>query len=194
MKFDLNFVNKFNNKNLSLVINCGPSIKLKDGSIFKSFNSMLLKDIEFSGKELITIEIEESLEVTEDIANFCRKNWQQVYNIFPYDEFKNADFYRSPKIKLGELEFNFWYCKEEFSCGIHNKHNFFELHTQILGQGEMQKFHTTNEESLYCREILTPGRTHSPFYNNDGIYPYHRYKSISKCIWLAIESSVIFPD
>ncbi len=193
MNFDLNYVDKFNNSNLSLVVNCGRSIQLPDGTELKSFGSGLFQNIEIQGEHLLVLELDPSLDVSELVADYCRSHWAQVYTIFPHDEFKNTDFFRSDKVKLGNLEFNFWYCGEDFSCGIHNKHDFYELHTQILGVGEMQKFHQNDANTLYYREILNPGQTHTPFYDQKHNYPYHRYKSTSKCIWLAIENQNPFP-
>ncbi len=190
----LSFQEKFQSKKWSVVLNCGDSIELPDGTELKSFNSGLFKDIEITGKKLLVFELGENFEVSEETADVCRKEWAPVYEIFPFEIFKDADFFRSPKIKLGELEFNFWYCGENFSCGIHNEHNFFEIHTQILGRGEMQKFGSLEEDSIYQREILSPGNTHKPFFTKERKYPFHRYKSISKCIWLAIESPTMFTN
>lgn len=193
MNFDLNFNNSFESQDLSLVVNCGPDLELSDGTTLKSFGSGLFKDLKITGKDLIVLNLDGNLEVSEAVADYCRQHWTQVYEIFPFDEFKDTDFFRSPKVKLGDVELNFWYCGEDFSCGIHNTHDFFEVHTQVLGRGEMQKFHSKDEDTLYYREILSPGQTHAPFYDKDCNYPYHRYKSISKCIWLAIESQTPFP-
>lgn len=192
MQFDITAKDIFNENSPTVVLNCGKPITLEDGTILRSFDSGLFDNYKIKGENLITFAIGEDLEVSEKIADYCRANWTAVYDIFPDDQFKNADFFRSSKTKIGVLEFNFWYCGKDFSCGIHNKHDFFELHTQILGRGEMQKFQENDESTLYYREILSSGQTHAPFYNIKGDYPHHRYKSITKCIWLAIESPAIF--
>ncbi len=175
----------------SIVVNLGGKILLEDGTYLKSFDSGLFRSTKIAGEKLLVFEIGKELDVSEKLANFFRKNWTPVYDIFPFEIFKNQDFFRSPKFKFGDLELNFWYCGEDFSCGIHNEHNFFEVHAQILGVGEMQKFRSEEEDSIYYKERLTPGGTHKPFFNKNMQYPYHQYKSISKCIWLAIESSKV---
>jgi len=191
---NISFVKNVKINNWSVVLNCGKPIAIKDGTILGNFESGLFRDIQIEGERLLVFEIGNDLEVSNELADFCRKNWTPVFEIFPLDIFKNADFFRSPKIKLNNLEFNFWYCGEDFSCSIHNEHDFFELHTQILGYGEMQKFHSKDESKIFFREILSPGKTHKPFFTKERKYPYHRYKSISKCIWLAIESNEIIPS
>ena len=188
---EVRFTKEVDVKEWTIVINCGKDILLPDGTYLKSFSSGLFRKLKIRGEKLLAFELNGKKEVSEEMADFCRKNWTEVYDIFPFEIFKNQDFFRSPKIKLGDLELNFWYCGEDFSCGIHNEHNFFEVHTQILGSGEMQKFKSNKEEDIFYKEGLVPGQTHRPFFNKQGKYPYHQYKSISKCIWLAIESKKI---
>ncbi len=188
----ISFREKFRSDKWSVVLNCGKVIALPDGTELKSFGSGLFKNIEIGGEKLLAFELGDNFEVSDEIADQCRREWTPVYEIFPLEIFKNVDFFRSPKIKLDGLEFNFWYCGEDFSCGIHDEHDFFELHTQILGRGEMQKFHSRDEGSIYHREIMSPGNTHKPFFTKERKYPLHRYKSISRCIWLAVESPVVF--
>ena len=190
---NLRFTKKVQPKQWTIVVNCDQDIKLSDHTTLKSFDSGLFKDIEIAGEKLLTIEIGDDFEVSNEMANHCRNNWTPAYEIFPYEIFKDQDFYRSDQIEIKGLKFNYWYCGENFACGIHRGHEFFELHPQILGYGEMQKFKNKTEGSIYYREIVSPGETHSPFFSTDMIYPYHQYKSITKCIWLAIESDQKIP-
>jgi len=172
----------------TIVLNCGDDIQSADGVTLPKFTSGLFKDIKITGKKLLKFEIGGQLELTAEQVIYCRRYWQPVFDIFPVSKFKDVDFYRSPKVKLGNFEFNFWYCDKDFNCGIHNKHDFFELHTQILGAGQMLKFHNKSYDTIFYKELLSPGQTHQPFFDKNGKYPYHQYKSISPCIWLAIES------
>jgi len=192
--FKISFEQKFDRKDWSVVINCGEKIKLPDGTFLNNFESGLFKNTKFSADKLLVFEVGDNFEVSQAIANYCKENWTQVSELYPeIEEFKGTEFYRSPKIKLNNLEFNFWYCKEDFSCRIHKDHDFFEVHIQILGQGEMQKFFQNDENTMYYRDILSSGQTHNPFYDINCKYPWHRYYSNSKCIWLAIESKVFIP-
>ncbi len=191
---NIKFVKNVNVDNWTIVLNCGKAITLQDGTVLGNFESGLFRNIKIEGGRLIAFEIGNEFEVSDELAEYCRNNWTRVFDIFPFEIFRNADFFRSPKIKIGDLEFNFWYCEENFSCGIHNKHDFFEIHMQILGRGEMQKFYDKDEKTIFYRELLCPGKTHKPFFTKERKYPYHRYKSISKCIWLAIESNTEIPS
>lgn len=59
-------------------------------------------------------------------------------------QLKNAPLWRSEKERIGNLEFNLWYAHAGTHCGIHNQHDFPEVHTQIYGIGRMQKFHVNH--------------------------------------------------
>ena len=87
---------------------------------------------------------------------------------------------------------NLWFAPAGTDCLIHREHSFIEIHSQIVGVGHMQKFHSQNHASLYAAVALAPGATtERPFcvVNNEGafIYPWHQYFAESDCIWLAIE-------
>ena len=85
---------------------------------------------------------------------------------------------------------NFWFAAAGTDCGIHNEHDFLEIHTQIWGTGHMQKFHQRSADTLYQDILMTPGFTHKPFCSDDLRYPWHRYYSDTDCIWLAVEFTV----
>lgn len=89
------------------------------------------------------------------------------------------------------LQANLWYAPGGTDCHIHRKHEFLEVHTQVAGQGRMQKFHAQDESALYQDVPLEPGTTHAPFCSHDAAgtwqYPWHRYWADTECVWLALE-------
>jgi len=116
-----------------------------------------------------------------------RNNWLHVFDLFNVPQLKHTTLWRSQKETVGNLEMNLWYAPEDTHCGIHNQHDFLEVHTQIYGIGRMQKFQRNDFNSLYQEVYMSPGYTHNPFYSNTGKYPWHQYYADSDCIWLAIE-------
>ncbi len=90
-----------------------------------------------------------------------------------------------------QVKLNLWFSPPDTHCGIHNIHEFLEIHTQIYGTGKMQKFHDNSYETMYEDVVLSPGQTHSPFavVTKDGSfrYPWHQYYAETDCIWLAVE-------
>jgi hypothetical protein len=118
-------------------------------------------------------------------ASSLKESWTPARDIF--SNLKNMKLWRSAKDRIDNIEFNLWYAAAGTNCGIHNEHNFRELHTQIFGLGRMQKFYGNNRNSLYQEVYMSPGYTHYPFYDKDGKYPWHQYSADTDCIWLATE-------
>ncbi|MFF2243315.1 hypothetical protein ACFVTM_03935 [Arthrobacter sp. NPDC058130] len=102
---------------------------------------------------------------------------------------------RQPGLPGGEEKFtvkaNLWFSPAGTDCGIHNSHDFIEVHTQISGFGRMQKFTSPDHGSLYEDQQLSPGATNPvPFcLEREGrfIYPWHQYRADTDCVWLAVE-------
>lgn len=115
------------------------------------------------------------------------KKWSHVRDIFPLPHLQNTNLWRSPKVQIGKVAYNLWFAAEGTDCGIHNEHNFLEVHTQIWGTGHMQKFHEKDAATIYQDIYMTPGYTHVAFCGNDYKYPWHRYYADTDCIWLAVE-------
>lgn len=94
-------------------------------------------------------------------------------------------------VRTFRIKANLWFSPAGTDCGIHNQHDFIELHTQVSGQGRMQKFLSKDHSSLYEDQLLSPGNTNPvPFcLGQDGAYayPWHQYKADTDCVWLALE-------
>lgn len=194
MDFDLSYQNRFDRNNRSVVLNCGEKITLPDGTQLGNFQSGLYQNIEFEGDRLIIIEIGENSEVTEAVADQCRREWSHIYKVFEVEEFKDIDVYVSPRTEKGDkMAFSLFYFGDGIPGSLHREHDFYELHTQILGRGEMQRFRENDENTLIERVLMTPGTTHEPFFDDNRSYPWHRYAAISRCILLAVESPYAIP-
>lgn len=89
------------------------------------------------------------------------------------------------------IRLNLWWAPAATDCSMHNEHEFLEIHTQIFGQGRIQKFLGRAEQQPYEEISMAPGYTHDPFVHLSDAgtleYPWHRYFSDSDCVWLAIE-------
>ena len=120
-------------------------------------------------------------------VDIIKNNWYHVFDLFNVPHLEKTPLWRSQKSRIGNLDLNLWYAPAGTHCGIHNQHDFLEVHTQIFGIGRMQKFHRNDVKSLYQEVFMSPGFTHDPFYSNTGEYPWHQYYADSDCIWLAIE-------
>jgi len=114
------------------------------------------------------------------------KQWPLMYDITQEERFKGIPARRSPIENVDNIELKLFYVSALTNVGLHKQHNHLEVHTQLLGYGKMQKFEDKNYDTLYQEEILAPGNTHDPFYNEKHVYPWHQYQSISDSIYLYV--------
>lgn len=113
--------------------------------------------------------------------------WTPVGSLFPLPHLQHTELWRSARDHVAGIDFNLWFASHGTDCGIHNRHDFIEVHTQILGMGRMQKF-AANDPATRIEDIyMAPGFTHEPFCGSDHVYPWHQYYADTDCIWLAIE-------
>lgn len=90
------------------------------------------------------------------------------------------------------VRLSMWFAHAGTDCGIHNAHDFMEVHTQVAGTGRMQKFRSDDAAQLYQDEPMWPGYTTSIPYCTIGQptsfdYPWHRYYAETDCLWMALE-------
>lgn len=175
---------------VSIVINASDTAITINGDICRPWRSIVCNNTKISGSRIIVITLEN---ISSELAKFphdsqITNNWSHVYDIFKVDALRKVDLWRSEKdLSIDGIELNLWYAPQGVDCGIHNTHDFLELHTQVYGLGIMQKFRENKHETIY-REVFMPvGLTHEPFCDARLSYPWHQYKCVSDCIWLAIE-------
>jgi hypothetical protein len=91
------------------------------------------------------------------------------------------------------LKANLWAARASTHCLIHNAHDFVELHTQVLGNGRMQKFRDDSYGSMCEQVLMAPGQTTPRSFgscntsNDKCEYPFHQYYADTNVIWLALE-------
>jgi hypothetical protein len=193
----------------SIVVNLSPSDAWAEGTQLAAippFSSTILTGASVSGSLLLVLAVDET-GLGEQAARELA--WTDFYG--------TGDgapvLLRSPQVEVGEVKLdegmvlhqprlagsvrtfrikaNLWFSPAGTDCGIHNQHDFIEVHTQIAGQGRMQKFLSKDHSSLYEDQLLSPGTTNPvPFcLEQDGTYayPWHQYKADTNCVWLALE-------
>ncbi|AOX02152.1 hypothetical protein BJP34_24340 [Moorena producens PAL-8-15-08-1] len=179
-------------------------------SIIPAFSSTILKDTTVKkAKSLLLLEVVESKNIGKIVFE---PGWNLLGNLINFP--KDVPLWKSPQDEAGILEVdpyfmarqsstphqpekfsvkvNLWYAPSRTDCAIHNQHDFLELHTQVLGQGRMQKFKEEDFDTLYEDLLMTEGYTQIvPFCevheNQHYTYPWHQYYSDTDCIWMAIE-------
>ena len=73
--------------------------------------------------------------------------------------------------------------------GIHREHarELDELHVQIAGTAAVDVLRENDPDTVYASLPLTAGSVHAPLWDTDGTYPWHRYRSVTRALFLALE-------
>ena len=123
-----------------------------------------------------------------------RKVWPLAYDIRKEERLKGVSHYLSPKAVLGNLRLSMYHSGSvPLKVGLHKEHVHCgdalvkEVHTQIVGYGKMQQCLEKDIDTLYLEELMAPGVTHKPMYDEHGNYPWHQYETITPAIFMAIE-------
>lgn len=183
-------VRNFEIKRKTIVINADNAEIIIEGKPLRPWNSSIysLSVIPRARRIIcITLDTDFLSFAPYPYVDIIKDKWTHVYEIFSLPHLKNTTLLRSEKERIGNIEFNLWYAAARTNCGIHNKHNFREIHTQVFGIGRMQKFHENDYNSIYQDVFMSPGYTHEAFYDKDSIYPWHQYLADTDCVWLATE-------
>lgn len=128
----------------------------------------------------------------EALFEEIKKTWTLVYNATGLERHRGVQLYRSPKEKIGNVEVNMCYADTiPLNVGLHQTHwggpPFKEVHTQILGFGRMQQCFEQDVKTLYREDLMAPGCTHEPMYDENCVYPWHQYETITPAIFMATE-------
>lgn len=116
--------------------------------------------------------------------------WKSNFELTHSDKQRGVPYYKSPRIDLNDVHMNFCLVSEpDYPSGIHRTHsgNINELHVQIAGDGAVELMRSDSHDSCYASFPMTAGDVHCPIWNELGAYPWHRYRSISRCVFLAVE-------
>ncbi|HBM16756.1 MAG TPA: hypothetical protein DD381_10500 [Lentisphaeria bacterium] len=174
----------------TIVVNLRDRDSKNDSKLLKPFKSAVYSNIKFKNVEnllFITLKTELFSNKGFPFSKEIMSSWKQVYEVFPVPSLKNIKLWRSEKERIGKIELNLWFASAGTNCGIHNEHDFSEIHAQIFGLGRIQIFHNKEFSSLHQEIYLGPGYTHDPLCSETKIYPYHQYYADTDCLWLAIE-------
>jgi hypothetical protein len=160
------------------------------------------------GERVVLLRVRDEVDATGIVTAPGWAHFADLLPGFPRD----TGLYRGPRARIGTASFdpalalgqdraegvaefdvwvNLWFSPAGTDCGIHDRHDFVEIHTQVHGYGRMQKFHADDHASLYEDQLMAPGHTPPvPFCRttSDGFtYPWHQYRADTDCVWLAVE-------
>lgn len=118
-----------------------------------------------------------------------RAAWKSNWELTHLPQHRSVPYYKSPVITVGEVSMNFVLVAEpDCPSGIHREHGkpVRELHLQVAGSGAVDLLRAQDPGTVYASLPLAAGSVHLPEWNAQGIYPWHRYRSMTRSIFLAI--------
>jgi hypothetical protein len=181
---------EFNIANKSIVVNLSEKeIRIKDSSLAFQ-KSTIVRNVAIRNiQRALVIEDYEKDSDNSQWVSEIKRQWRLMYDMTRQERHRGIRLWRSVKETVDNIELNLCYISANVETGLHQQHssNFMEVHTQVLGYGEMQKFEESDVNTLYQEVILAPGFTHERFYNEENVYPWHQYQSISDAIYMPIE-------
>jgi hypothetical protein len=77
------------------------------------------------------------------------------------------------------------------NVSLHREHGggppIREVHTQLVGLGTMQQYLQKDLSTPYREELMAPGCSHIPMYDEKLQYPWHQYETITPGIFQVTE-------
>jgi hypothetical protein len=177
----------------SIVLNLSKQDLLIKHEALGCFQSTVLSDVSIrDARRCLVIEDYERNADHQELFARIKKKWTLVYEATKLDRHKGVQLWRSPKERLGNTEVNMCYAEgHPLNVGLHRTHwgdrPFKEVHTQILGFGKMQQCSEQDASTLFREDLMAPGCTHAPMYDENCVYPWHQYETITKAIFQANE-------
>ena len=155
--------------------------------------AMTVQDVTISvpGKALLVVGYDK-IDLTDRLTMMALCTaWKTGYQLTGNTNQKIGPYIKSPKETLGNVNVNF--CLVADPCapsGIHKDHAdpmVQELHVQIAGYGAVDLMKSQDPASCYASLPLAPGSTHQATWDHENAYTWHRYRSVTACIFLGVE-------
>ena len=118
-----------------------------------------------------------------------RAVWKSNYELTHNEKQRGVPYCKSPKVTLDKAAVNFCLVAvPNCPSGIHREHDrpIRELHVQVAGEGAVDLLRSADPGDVFASLPLTAGAVHTAIWNERREYPWHRYRSKSRCIFLAI--------
>ncbi len=148
--------------------------------------------ISCKGKALLVIGAD-TLDLGDLTTIDClRRIWKSNYEVTHQESQRGKPYYKSPRTSIDNISMNFVLVSEPGApSGIHCKHAapIRELHLQIVGEGCVDLLAEDDPSAVFASLPLASGSTHVPEWNTELVYPWHRYRSVTRSIFMAVEIS-----
>lgn len=127
---------------------------------------------------------------SEENAEQVKRVWTSLWDLTHWERNRNVPYYKSTRAVVGgNIGMNFCFAEANAPSGIHREHptDFDEVHLQVCGSGCVQLLRENDPSTMYQELPLCAGTVNDPIWNEQGIYPWHRYYSKERSIFVVIE-------
>lgn len=126
----------------------------------------------------------------DDDAERVKQAWTSLWDLTHLERNRNVPYYKSARALVGgDTGMNFCMAEANAPSGIHREHptNFDEVHLQVCGSGCVQLLRENDPSTVYQELPLCAGATNDRIWNETGLYPWHRYYSKERSIFVVVE-------
>jgi len=160
-----------------------------------SLQSVILRETDIENvQHAILVERFDAYADEAALLEDVRQAWPSAFEVRGEERLRGIGHYMSPKIWVGQIGITMYHSATvPLNVGLHRDHafcpvpGFREVHTQIVGFGKMQQCRERDIDTLYLEELMAPGTTHRPMYDDQGNYPWHQFETITPSIFMAVE-------
>ncbi len=182
-------------KTRAIVLNLGDNaIEIEDQKLHPLQSVVIINATLNNVEEAIVIEGFDQFEDEDALFKQVREIWPKAFDIRKEERLRGVEHYLSPKVSVGNKRFSMYHSASvPLNVGLHKDHpfcdvpGFCEVHTQVVGYGKMQQCREKDLSTLYMEELMAPGTTHRPMYDEEGNYPWHQFETITPSIFMAVE-------
>lgn len=177
----------------SIVLNLSPKDILIRGLPLGFFQSAVVVNTAIEALErCFVIEDYDRHADLQELFEAIKRRWTLAYDATGEERHKGVQLWRSPKISLGNVRVNMCLAGSvPLNVGLHQTHwggpPIKEVHTQIVGFGKMQQCAEPDIKTLYREELMAPGCSHAPMFDENCLYPWHQYETITPGVFMATE-------
>lgn len=160
----------------------------------ESFCSAVVCDValEIQGRALVIQNFGDFTVETDAAAKQLKQSWKSLWEYSHLERNRNVPYYKSPRMVVGgDTGMNFCFAEANAPSALHREHgeDFDEVHLQVCGSGRVQIFRDEDAGTLYQEFPLSPGNVNGKIWNKKGEYPWHRYHSTTRSVFVVIEKT-----
>lgn len=146
--------------------------------------------LEIEGRALVIHDYQRKFRIEDEEADAIKKVWKSLWEYSHLERNRGVRYYKSPRTVVGgDTGMNFCLAEANIPSAIHREHgeNFDEVHLLVWGTGRVQLLYKEDQDTVYQEFPLAPGNVNDPVWDENGNYPWHRYYSESRCIFVVVE-------